>query len=345
MKALITGVAGFIGHGLAHRLLADGYDVYGIDNLNNYYDVQLKQDRLKTLAGKAPFTFQQIDIQDQGALFSLFQTEGFDYVVHLAAQAGVRYSIDNPFAYRDANLAGFLNILEACRRFTPQHLVFASSSSVYGANRKVPFSTADSVDYPVSLYAATKKANELMAHAYSHLYQIPTTGLRFFTVYGPWGRPDMAYFKFVNAIAQGKPIDVYNHGKMKRDFTYIDDVVEGVARVMVRPPATVVDAEASRSQALYKIYNIGNHQPVALMEFIQVIEAALGRKAEMNLLPMQPGDVLETYADVSDLMQDVGYAPSTTIEAGIRRFVDWYLDYYKDGQDSLQAPNPHAISG
>jgi UDP-glucuronate 4-epimerase len=328
MKVLITGAAGFIGHGLAHRLLADGYSVYGIDNLNAYYDVQLKHDRLKTLAEKENFTFQRVDIQDREAVFALFEQEGFDYVVHLAAQAGVRYSIENPFAYEDANLAGFLNILEACRWFAPKHLVFASSSSVYGANRKVPFSTADSVDYPVSLYAATKKANELMAHAYSHLYQIPTTGLRFFTVYGPWGRPDMAYFKFVDAIAKGKPIDVYNHGKMKRDFTYIDDVVEGVARVMVRPPTTVVDAGASRSEAFYKVYNIGNHEPVELMRFIEVIEGAVGKRAEMNLLPMQPGDVLETYADVSDLMRDVGYAPSTTIEEGMGRFVDWYVGYY-----------------
>ncbi len=327
-NVLITGAAGFVGHALAHHLLGEGYAVYGIDNLNPYYDVGLKKDRLQTLTGHKAFTFGQIDIQDRETLFTLFVTERFDYVVHLAAQAGVRYSIENPFAYEDANLAGFLNVLEACRRVKPRHLVFASSSSVYGANRKVPFSTRDAVDYPVSLYAATKKANELMAHAYSHLYQIPATGLRFFTVYGPWGRPDMAYFKFVDAIARGRPIDVYNHGNMKRDFTYIDDVVEGVARVMVNPPTTVVDAEASLSQAFYKIYNIGNHQPVELLRFIQVIEAALGKKAEMRMQPMQPGDVLETYADVSDLMADVGFSPSTSIEAGIGKFVEWYRSYY-----------------
>jgi UDP-glucuronate 4-epimerase len=327
-NVMITGVAGFVGHALADYLLREGHIVYGIDNLNPYYDVQLKKDRLQNLTGHPRFTFGQVDIQDRDTLFTLFEKEQFDYVVHLAAQAGVRYSIENPFAYEDANLAGFLNVLEACRRFVPQHLVFASSSSVYGANRKVPFSTADAVDYPVSLYAATKKANELMAHAYSHLYQIPTTGLRFFTVYGPWGRPDMAYFKFVDAIARGKPIDVYNHGHMKRDFTYIDDVVQGVARVMVRPPTSVVDAKASLSQAFYRIYNIGNHQPVELLQFIQVIEAALGQKADMVMQPMQPGDVLETYADVSDLMQDVGFSPSTPIEVGIGKFVDWYREYY-----------------
>lgn len=328
-KVLITGVAGFVGHALAGYLLKDEYVVYGIDNLNPYYDVQIKKDRLQTLTGYDRFTFGQIDIQDRDTLFTLFEAEQFDYVVHLAAQAGVRYSIENPFAYEDANLAGFLNVLEACRRFVPRHLVFASSSSVYGANRKVPFSTADAVDCPVSLYAATKKANELMAHAYSHLYQMPTTGLRFFTVYGPWGRPDMAYFKFVDAITQGKTIEVYNYGNMKRDFTYIDDVVEGVARVMVRPPTTVVDADASLSQALYKIYNIGNHQPVELMQFIRVIEEALGQKADLNLQPMQPGDVLETYADVSDLMQDVGFSPGTPIEEGIGKFVAWYQSYYE----------------
>jgi len=329
MNVLITGAAGFVGHALASRLLTEQVTVYGIDNLNPYYDVQLKRDRLKTLTAETNFAFSQIDIQDQRAIFQLFEAEGFDYVVHLAAQAGVRYSIENPFAYEDANLAGFLNILEGCRRFVPRHLVFASSSSVYGANRKVPFSTADAVDYPVSLYGATKKANELMAHAYSHLYQIPTTGLRFFTVYGPWGRPDMAYFKFVEAITQGQPIEVYNNGQMKRDFTYIDDVVEGIVRVMVQPPTQVVDQTATLSQALYKIYNIGNHQPVELLRFIQVIEAALGKKAQLNLKPMQPGDVLATYADVSDLMRDVGFSPSTPIEDGIGRFVDWYRSYYR----------------
>lgn len=329
MKVLITGVAGFVGHGLARHLLTKEVAVYGIDNLNPYYDVQLKQDRLQTIAGFENFSFGQFDIQDRDTMLRLFEAEQFDYVVHLAAQAGVRYSIDNPFAYGDVNLSGFLNILEGCRHFSPKHLVFASSSSVYGANRKVPFATADAVDYPVSLYAATKKANELMAHAYSHLYQIPTTGLRFFTVYGPWGRPDMAYFKFVDAIAQGHPIDVYNYGQMKRDFTYIDDVVEGVARVMVQPPTTVVDEASTLSQALYKIYNIGNHQPVELLRFIQVIEAAVGKPAKLNMKPMQPGDVLETYADVSDLVRDVGFSPNTTIEAGIGRFVEWYKGYYQ----------------
>lgn len=328
MKIFITGVAGFIGRALASRLLGEGLTVYGIDTLNPYYDVQLKKDRLKTISGHKNFSFGQVDIQDREAIFQLFELEQFDYVVHLAAQAGVRYSLENPFAYGDINLSGFLNILEGCRHFLPRHLVFASSSSVYGANRKTPFSTKDSVDYPVSLYAATKKANELMAHAYSHLYQIPTTGLRFFTVYGPWGRPDMAYFKFVEAITQGRPIDVYNNGQMKRDFTYIDDVVEGVKRVMVNPPIDAVDASSTLSDALYKIYNIGNHQPVELLRFIQVIEAAVGKKAELNMRPMQPGDVVETYADVSDLIRDVGFSPSTTIEAGIGEFVRWYKGYY-----------------
>lgn len=328
MKVFITGVAGFIGHALASRWLAEDMTIYGIDTLNPYYDVQLKKDRLKTISSHKNFSFGQVDIQDREAIFQLFELEQFDYVVHLAAQAGVRYSLENPFVYGDINLSGFLNILEGCRHFSPRHLVFASSSSVYGANRKIPFSTGDSVDCPVSLYAATKKANELMAHAYSHLYQIPTTGLRFFTVYGPWGRPDMAYFKFVEAIDQGRPIDVYNHGEMKRDFTYIDDVVEGVARVMVRPPTALVDEASTLSKALYKIYNIGNHQPVELLRFIRVIEEAVGKPAQLTMRPMQPGDVLETYADVSDLVRDVGFSPSTTIEEGIGRFVDWYQDYY-----------------
>ncbi|WOD39308.1 NAD-dependent epimerase [Nodosilinea sp. E11] len=328
MAILITGVAGFIGFSLASRLLSEGYPVYGIDNLNAYYDITLKHDRLRLLTAYPTFTFEKLDIYDRPSIDTLFQRCAFDYVIHLAAQAGVRYSLENPHTYGDSNLSGFLNILEACRHYPVQHLVFASSSSVYGSNRKVPFSTRDSVDYPVSLYAATKKANELMAHAYSHLYQIPTTGLRFFTVYGPWGRPDMAYFKFVQAICENRPIDVYNHGQMKRDFTYIDDVVEGIVRVMHRPPNGCDQPETTASQARYKIYNLGNHQPVALLRFIEVIEAALGQKAVLELKPMQPGDVLETYADTTDLAKDVGFSPDTPLEVGIAKFVAWYKDYY-----------------
>jgi len=326
MKILVTGVAGFIGYHLAERLLVEGINVYGIDNLNNYYDVSLKKNRLAQLQSQTGFKFQLLDLFDRQGLDSLFQDEKFDCVVNLAAQAGVRYSIENPFAYVDSNLVGFVNLLEACRQHQTKHLVFASSSSVYGANTKVPFATSDNVDRPVSLYAATKKANELIAHTYSHLYNLPITGLRFFTVYGPWGRPDMAYFKFVSAIAQGKPIDVYNFGKMKRDFTYIDDVVEGVVRVMYKPPQANVDASAST--APYKIYNIGNNTPVELLHFIEVIEKAVGKTAIKNLLPMQPGDVPCTYADVDDLIKDVGFKPTTSIEEGLRRFVDWYQKYY-----------------
>ncbi|KJH72886.1 NAD-dependent epimerase [Aliterella atlantica] len=326
MNVLVTGVAGFIGYHLAERLLAEGINVYGIDNLNNYYDVSLKKDRLAQLQPQPKFTFQLLDLFDRQGLSYLFQEQNFDCVVNLAAQAGVRYSIENPFAYVDSNLVGFVNLLEACRQHQTKHLVFASSSSVYGANTKVPFATSDNVDRPVSLYAATKKANELIAHTYSHLYKLPITGLRFFTVYGPWGRPDMAYFKFVQAIAQDKPIDVYNFGKMKRDFTYIDDVVEGVFRVMSKPPQTSLDPTANT--APYKIYNIGNNQPVELMEFIAVIEKALGKTAIKNLLPMQPGDVPATYADVDDLIQDVGFKPTTSIEEGLGRFVKWYQEYY-----------------
>jgi UDP-glucuronate 4-epimerase len=328
MTILISGAAGFIGFSLAQRLLLEGLSVYGIDNLNAYYDVMLKHDRLRLLESHPNFTFQKLDIYDRQGIETLFQSQVFDYVIHLAAQAGVRYSLENPHTYGDSNLSGFLNILEACRHHRPKHLIFASSSSVYGSNRKVPFSTHDSVDYPISLYAATKKANELMAHAYSHLYQIPTTGLRFFTVYGPWGRPDMAYFKFVQAISENRPIDVYNHGQMRRDFTYIDDVVEGIWRVMHYPPKDCGQPEATTSQARYKIYNLGNHQPVTLMHFIAVIETALGQKAALNLKPMQPGDVLETYADTTDLAKDVGFSPDTPLEVGIAKFVDWYKDYY-----------------
>lgn len=325
MKILVTGVAGFIGYHLAQRLLVEGINVYGIDNLNNYYDVSLKKNRLAQLQSQTGFEFQLLDLFDRQGIDSLFQDEKFDCVVNLAAQAGVRYSIENPFAYVDSNLVGFVNLLEACRYHQIKHLVFASSSSVYGANTKVPFATSDNVDRPVSLYAATKKANELIAHTYSHLYNLPITGLRFFTVYGPWGRPDMAYFKFVDAIAQDKPIDVYNFGKMKRDFTYIDDVIEGVVRVMYKPPQAIVDGA---STAPYKIYNIGNNTPVELLHFIEVIEKAVGKTAIKNLLPMQPGDVPCTYADVDDLIKDVGFKPTTPIEAGLRRFVEWYQNYY-----------------
>lgn len=325
MKILVTGAAGFIGYHLAQRLLSQGQQVYGIDNLNDYYDVNLKKARLAQLQPHSEFTFGQLDLSDRTGMSQLFQNHQFDRVVHLGAQAGVRYSLENPHAYADSNLMGFLNILEGCRHSKIEHLVFASSSSVYGNNTKIPFAVSDNVDRPISLYAATKKANELMAHSYSHLYNLPMTGLRFFTVYGAWGRPDMAYFKFVKAIAENKPIDVYNFGKMQRDFTYIDDVIEGVVRVMEKPPQS--NSETS-STVPYKIYNIGNNSPVELLTFIEVIEAEMGKKAVKNLLPMQPGDVPSTYADVDDLMTDVGFKPSTTIEEGIRQFVKWYRDYY-----------------
>jgi UDP-glucuronate 4-epimerase len=323
MTILITGVAGFIGYHLAQRLLAEGNQVYGIDNLNDYYDVTLKQARLEQLLPNKRFTFNYLELSARTSVAELFQQHQFDCVVHLAAQAGVRYSLENPHAYVDSNLVGFTNILEGCRHAQIQHLVFASSSSVYGANTKVPFAVTDNVDRPVSLYAATKKANELMAHAYSHLYQIPMTGLRFFTVYGPWGRPDMAYFKFVRAIAQNQPIDVYNFGKMKRDFTYIDDVVEAMVRIVPKIP------QSSSHQPPYKIYNLGNNSPVELREFIEAIETGLNKKAIKNFLPLQPGDVLSTYADVEELVQDIGFKPVTTINQGIEQFVRWYQDYYQ----------------
>lgn len=328
MQVLVTGVAGFIGYHLAKRLLADGLEVYGIDNLSDYYDVSLKKARLEQL--KQPgFTFQFLDLSDRQGVAQLFESQQFEYVINLAAQAGVRYSLINPLAYVDSNITGFVNLLEGCRHHPVKHLVFASSSSVYGVNPKVPFSTVDNVDHPISLYAATKKADELIAHTYSHLYQIPTTGLRFFTVYGPWGRPDMAYFKFVKAIETGKPIEVYNYGKMQRDFTYVDDVIEGVVRVMRKPPQFQPDAaHPSASKAIYKLYNIGNNSPVELMHFIQVIERLLGKEAQKTLLPMQPGDVPITYADVDELMQDVGFRPDTPIEQGVAKFVEWYRDYY-----------------
>lgn len=323
MQVLVTGAAGFIGYHVSQRLLLDGAQVFGIDNLNDYYAVDLKKSRLIQLESNPNFQFQRLDLSDRNGMETLFENNTFDGVIHLAAQAGVRYSLENPHAYVDSNLVGFLHILEGCRQSKIAHLVYASSSSVYGANKKVPFSVEDNVDHPVSLYAATKKSNELMAHSYSHLYQIPITGLRFFTVYGPWGRPDMAYFKFVEAIVKGKPIDVYNHGEMQRDFTYIDDVVEGIIRVLNRPP------NIDTTTPPYKLYNIGNNQPVTLMRFIEVIEAAMGKAAEKNFLPMQPGDVPATYADVDALIKDVGFQPKTSIEEGIRQFVAWYRSYYQ----------------
>lgn len=323
MNILVTGAAGFIGYHLSNKLLALGYQIYGVDNLNDYYDVSLKQARLAQLLPQDNFTFECLDISDRNRVSQLFATHNFDCVINLAAQAGVRYSLKNPHAYVDSNLVGFTNILEGCRHSQIKHLLFASSSSVYGANTKVPFSVGDRTDSPVSLYAATKKANELMAYSYSHLYDLPMTGLRFFTVYGAWGRPDMAYFKFTKAIAQGKPIDVYNYGKMKRDFTYIADVVEAIVRIIPRPPQTL-------GQPPYKVYNIGNNSPVELGEFIGAIETALGRSAKINLLPMQPGDVVVTYAEVDELMADFDFKPSTSIDIGVKKFVDWYLQHYEN---------------
>ncbi|MBD2187077.1 NAD-dependent epimerase [Pseudanabaena mucicola] len=328
MRILVTGVAGFIGYHLAKRLLIEGgNEVCGIDNLNDYYDVQLKKDRLLQIKDFENFTFQQMDLSDRNAMSSLFTTYKFDCVVNLAAQAGVRYSIENPHTYVDSNLTGFVNLLEGCRHSQVKHLVFASSSSVYGANKKIPFSVTDDVNQPISLYAATKKANELIAYTYSHLYQIPTTGLRFFTVYGAWGRPDMAYYKFVKAIEEGQPIDVYNFGNMQRDFTYIDDVIEGVIRVIQKPQIPIQNEDGTIS-APYKLYNIGNNQPVTLGKFIEVIEQTLGKVATKNFLPMQPGDVPITYADVDALIQDVGFKPCTSIEEGIDKFVTWYRGYF-----------------
>ncbi|MGZ8217823.1 NAD-dependent epimerase [Methylomagnum sp.] len=333
MKVLVTGTAGFIGAALSHVLLARGDEVIGVDNVNDYYDVALKEARLARLKGQPGFTEARISLEDRDSLFRLFAAQRPERVVNLAAQAGVRYSITHPHTYIDANLVGFCNILEACRHNAVEHLVYASSSSVYGANTAMPFSVHQNVDHPVSLYAATKKANELMAHTYSHLYGIPTTGLRFFTVYGPWGRPDMALFKFTKSILEGRPIDVFNFGKHRRDFTYIDDIVEGVVRtldnVATPNPAWNGDApDPGTGKAPYRLYNIGNHQPVELMRFIEVLEDCLGKQAEKNYLPMQDGDVPATYADVDDLMRDVGYAPATPIETGIANFVAWYKDYY-----------------
>lgn len=334
MKILLTGAAGFIGMTTALRLLARGDEVVGLDNLNDYYDVRLKLDRLARLEPHPGFRFVKLDVADRAGMEALFAAERFDRVIHLAAQAGVRYSLQNPHAYVDSNLVGFMNILEGCRHTKVQHLVYASSSSVYGGNTKMPFAERDSVDHPVSLYAATKKANELMAHTYSHLYGLPTTGLRFFTVYGPWGRPDMALFLFTKAILEGRPIDVFNHGRMKRDFTYVDDIVEGVIRVLDRTaepdPAYRPEApDAGTSNVPYRVFNIGNHAPVELMEFIGHVEAALGREAQKNLLPMQDGDVPATYADIDALSAWTGFAPATDLRTGIGRFVDWYRGYYR----------------
>lgn len=333
MKFLVTGAAGFIGFHTCKRLLEAGHEVVGLDNMNDYYDVNLKQARLDLLQSPL-FSFHKIDLADREGIARLFANEKFNRVIHLAAQAGVRYSLENPFGYADANLIGYLNILEGCRHNDVEHLLYASSSSVYGLNRKMPFSTEDSVDHPVSLYAATKKANELMAHTYSHLYGIPTTGLRFFTVYGPWGRPDMALFKFTKAMLEGKSIDVYNYGKMKRDFTYIDDIVEAVVRMQdiipqPNPEWTVETGSPADSSAPYRVYNIGNSSPVELMDYINALEEALGMVAEKNMMPIQPGDVLETSADTRPLYDAVGFRPQTTVSQGVKNFVDWYKAYYK----------------
>ena len=333
MKILVTGTAGFIGSHLAHALLARGDEVIGIDNVNDYYDVSLKEARLARLKTNPGFTEARIALEDRDSINQIFAGHRPQRVVNLAAQAGVRYSLVNPQAYIDANLVGFCNILEACRHTKVEHLVYASSSSVYGANTSMPFSVHDNVDHPVSLYAASKKANELMAHTYSHLFGLPTTGLRFFTVYGPWGRPDMALFMFTKNILEGKPIDVFNFGQHKRDFTYIDDIVEGVIHTLdhvaePNPGWNGDNPDSGTSKAPYRLYNIGNNQPVELMRFIEVLEKNLGKTAEKNFLPMQQGDVPATYANVDDLMRDVGYAPKTPIETGIARFVEWYKDYY-----------------
>ena len=333
MRILVTGAAGFIGSALSLRLLARSDEVLGVDNLNDYYDVALKQARLDRLTPHPNFKFAKVSIEDRPALEKVFRDFRPQRVVNLAAQAGVRYSLENPYAYVEANLVGFINILEACRQGKVEHLVYASSSSVYGANRKLPFSVQDPVDHPVSLYAATKKANELMAHTYSHLYGLPTTGLRFFTVYGPWGRPDMALFLFTRKILAGEPIDVFNHGHHTRDFTYVDDIVEGVVRTLDRVPEPdpaydPLQPNSATSSAPYRVYNIGNSHPVQLSHYIEVLEDCLGRKAEKNLLPLQPGDVPDTSAEVTELMNDTGYRPDTSVEEGVKRFVEWYRGYY-----------------
>ncbi len=321
MRVLVTGAAGFIGMHVAERLLARGDEVVGIDNLNDYYDVGLKRSRLARLEPQKGFRFEKLDVADAAAMGALFAAGGFDHVVHLAAQAGVRYSLENPAAYVHSNVVGFLNVLEGCRGLKVRHLVYASSSSVYGGNTRMPFSERDSVDRPISMYAATKKADELMAHTYSHLHGLPATGLRFFTVYGPWGRPDMALFLFTRAILEGRPIKVFNDGRMRRDFTYVDDIAEGVLRVLDKPSAEAVP---------HQLFNIGNHAPVELLEFIAMIERKLGRSARKEFLPMQPGDVPATYADVEALRAWTGFSPRTSVEEGVGRFVDWYLDFYRN---------------
>lgn len=331
MKYLVTGAAGFIGFHLAGRLCAEGHEVVGIDNLNDYYEVSLKEARLARLGPLPGFRFERLDLADRAAMAELFAREQFERVIHLGAQAGVRYSLDNPFAYADSNLTGTLTVLEGCRHHGVQHLVYASSSSVYGLNEQMPFKTSDGVDHPVSLYAASKKAGELMAHSYSHLYGLPTTGLRFFTVYGPWGRPDMALFKFVRAILKGEPIDIYNQGQLSRDFTHVDDIVEGIVRVADRPP--VGDAnwqgQTDASPAPYRLFNIGNGSPVRLLDFVEAIETALGKRAIRNMLPMQPGDVLATWADTEALFEATGYRPKVGLTEGVESFVKWYREYYR----------------
>lgn len=331
---LVTGAAGFIGFFVAQSLCAQGHTVVGLDNLNDYYDVSLKKARLECLSGKTGFRFVHMDLTDRSGMADLFAREGFDRVIHLAAQAGVRYSLDNPMTYVDSNLAGHMTVLEGCRHHGIEHLVYASSSSVYGLNKKMPFSTSDSVDHPVSLYAATKKANELMSHTYSHLYDIPTTGLRFFTVYGPWGRPDMALFKFTKAILEDRPIDIYNHGDLSRDFTYIDDIVEGVVRIQDvipqrAPTWSLESGSPADSSAPYRIYNIGCGEPVKLLDFVAALETSLDKTARKNFLPMQPGDVYATFADTQGLFAATGYQPRVSITEGVERFVHWYRDFYQ----------------
>lgn len=339
-KVLITGAAGFIGFHLSKKLVALGLTVTGLDNLNDYYSVQLKEDRIAILSKSTNFHFLKADLCDKELMIETFEREKFDYVVNLAAQPGVRYSLENPDAYISSNIIGFQNLLEACRKFPVKHLIFASSSSVYGANTKMPFSVTDNVDHPISLYAATKKANELVAHTYAHLFKIPSTGLRFFTVYGPWGRPDMALFMFTKAIIENKPIDVYNYGKMKRDFTYIDDIVEAIVALLPKPPQPNLKWDSNKpdpstSFAPYKLYNIGNNQPVELTTFINSLEEALGKKAKINLLPIQDGDVLATYANIDGLIKDIKFKPKTSLKEGITSFVDWYKSYYFNKNSSF----------
>lgn len=334
MKYLVTGAAGFIGFFVTQRLIEQGHSVVGIDNINDYYDVNLKESRLAILQKLSGFSFQRLDLADREGIRKLFEVEQFDRVIHLAAQAGVRYSIDNPMAYADSNLVGHLTILEGCRNTGVKHLVYASSSSVYGLNSKMPFSCDDSVDHPISLYAATKKSNELMSHTYSHLYNIPTSGLRFFTVYGPWGRPDMALFKFTKKIFDGEEIDIFNNGLLSRDFTYIDDIVEGIIRVSDKIPQSNIDwttesGSPKNSSAPYRVYNIGNGNPVQLMDFVDSLESSIGIEAKKNMMPMQPGDVYKTWADTEDLFEAVGYEPKVSVKEGVANFVQWYREFYK----------------